>query len=547
MNVLHSPARRRKFFVAAAFIYAALTGCAQRTVLPASHPAASSLARVAFTIAWPSGSVRPMRISARPTFVSPSTMSAIVTINGDPSLEASANNPGTGTSTVSLSAPVGEDDFVISLYDAPQPAGASSPAGNLLGRVEVVQTVEAAKLNTVAAVVNGLVHSVTAAPTPNQPVLEGSGASFTLVGQHQATFVLTPRDADGNAIIAPGITPALTLRPDAANSYFSVVPDPNDATRFTVIVTARAPAGSAPTFTAQATDAQNTTVTSSIAIAQRPEVYVGYASGTILAFDDAGNAIALPAGAFSGLQRPVALAYDDTDATLFVADAGAGKILAFDANGVQKPGFTPPALPGVNGVAWDSSLVMDEVIASSPSAAIIFSARTGGSEGDTAVTSPFNVTAGAGVAYVPPSNLQDNVLLVGDATAQSLDAYTTYGSPTLFGLQQVSITPPAGTPAAIAVDPLATVAWVSGTSSGAGYLWRLPLQATSPPAVSLADSATPAGVAYDSTIDRLFVAESTTNSVAAYKSDLSGTDPSIVLVAPASSGVTNPQGVAIAY
>jgi hypothetical protein len=544
---------QRLFLLAAALAVSACSG-QSASLTPATAPAAPAQthahrARVAFAIRWPRKPVTVKRKTS-PQFVSPSTMSVVVTVvAGAAQSKAIANNTGSRISTISLDAPVGSDTFTVSLYDAHQPKSAPSPVGRLLGQVSLVQKIVAGKLNTVAATVNGLVRSVTVAPLAQQPFLEGSSASYTIVGQHTATFVVTPRDADGNAIVPPGITPTVSLQTDPSNSYFAVLPSASSATQFSVVVTAAAPPNALPGFTARATDAQNTTVTTTLTIAQRAEVYVSYGNGKVLAFDDAGNPILLAAKAFAGLTNPVSLAYDTVDETLFVADSTSGTIFAFDPDGNAKSGFTPAPLSGVLGVTWDSTSTMSTLDAVAASSAVIANARTGLPSGDTAVVSPFTVATGAGIAYAPEGPTYPDLLLVSDQSTGALDAYTPYGVPTLFGVQHVTVGPPAGTPGAIATDPTGLTAWVTGTvsASGTGEIWRLPLETNAPPESAIADANIPAGLAYDANLDRLFVAESSGANVAAYMTDLSAVDPSIVLAPPVSSGASKPQGVAIAY
>ncbi|HKU67302.1 MAG TPA: hypothetical protein VJP85_05985 [Candidatus Baltobacteraceae bacterium] len=533
---------RRIAALALAGAVSALTGCSSSAHDALPTPQTKSLAPVSFSIAWPSSAGQ--SAARKPQFVSPSAQSALVTVNADPSLSAFVNKGSSALSSLALQAPVGTDTFVVSLYDAPQ-TSAGAPSGTLLGQVTVVQPVVAGTLNTVSAVVNGIVRSVTIDPLPNQPYLASTRGGYAVVGPHSITLAVTPRDADGNAIVPPGIAPGVTLQTNSGNSYFAVLPG-SGPSQFNIVATAQAPAGYTGTLTARATDTQNTTVTTTSSIAQRSEVFVAYASGSVLAYDDAGTPVQLASGAFSGLQKPVSLAYDPSDQTMFVADSGSGTIHAFDTDGNPRSGFTPSPIAGVTSVAWSSRIFQDQILGVSSASAIIASSFTGGATGDTATLSPFAVTSATGGAYVPPSATQSEVWLVSNASTQQLDAYTLYGAAPFWGLQHVPLAPVTGTPGQILASLDGTTAWVSGTVSGSGELWRLPLTASAPPAIAVADPNLPAELAYDSALDRIFVAESSAGTVAAYAPDLT-LDPTIVLRPPSSAGVSNPQGVAVAY
>lgn len=532
--------RTRRLAALALVSAAALEGCSSGAQPPVPLAAHASLAPVSFSIAWKSSTSS----ARRPAYVSPSAQSVVIRINGDPSLTAFANKGSSGISSLALQAPVGTDTFLVSLYDATQSSG-TSPSGALVGQVTVVQTIVAGKLNAVTAVVNGVVKSATIDALPGQAVLETTSSGYAIVGQHSATFAVTPRDADGNAIVPPGVTPAITLKSDAGNPYFAVLPA-TDPSQFNVVVTSQAPPGYSGSFTASATDAQNTTVTASMSVAQRGEVYVAYRSGRVLAFDDAGNALALPSNAFAGLQQPGSLAYDASERTLFVADAGSGTIQAFTLDGAPQSGFTAPALPGVTAIAWSSRVYQDQILGVSASRAIIASAFTGGATGDTATTSPFVVTAGSGAAFVPGSSSQSAMYLISNTSAGELDAYTLYGARAIFPPTYIALAPVSGTPGALAPTPDGLSVFVSGTASGTGELWRVPVASGAPPAIAVADGQAPAGIGYDPVTGRLFVAESAAGTVTARLTDLT-LDPTTVLTAPPSAGVSNPQGVAIAY
>lgn len=530
--------------LAGALALSACGGHATSALPPAPVTSQKQAEPVAFTMHWPGSGVTGGR---RPHFVSPSTMSVVVEINNDPTLTTIANNPGGGSSTVSLKAPVGSDDFIISLYDQPQQTGETTAVGNELGQVELVQNIEAGKTNTLSATVNGIAASLSVVPVPGQAFVQTGGTaaqpSYTIVGENVATFSVTPLDADGNAIVGTGITPTVSLHASAKTDNLLVVPVSGDNSRFTVQPDAPASA-TGPSVIAQATDAMGDTASLTVPISEISEVYVSYpgASGAkIAAYDSSGNAIALPSGAFAGLQNPVAMAYDDTFNELLVADAGLGEVLAFDSLGNPKSGFTPIALASVNSVAVDP--VRGHVVATSDSTGIIANTKNGLPSGDTAVVSPFSITTGAGVSYFPqlPNMWNGDELLIGNASLQELDIYSAYGVPTIWWPPSYSLSP-AGTSSGIANDGLAVYA--TGSAGGTGTIWEIAINGGTN--TSVTDAGGPAGIAHDVLTGDFFVAESAGNAIDAYAPGLTA-DPAHTFATPASSGLSAPQGIAVAY
>lgn len=538
---------RRASYVALAGLFTA-SGCAgggNQTFVPHSAQQ-TQRATVAFTMHWPTKAISTSR---SPKFISPSTLSVVVEVNNDPTLTTIANNPGSGTSTINLNAPVGSDDFIISLYDQPQQSGETAPVGNELGQVEMVQSIKAGQTNVVSATVNGIAAKVVIAPLANQSFVTATGTasapSYTIAGQNGATFSLTALDADGNAIVGTGITPVVSLRASANTSNWSVLPVSAEPSRFTVVATAPSGSSGGSTLIAQATDAMGDTVSLNVPVSEIGEVYVSYpsASGSkIAAYDTNGTPIALPSGAFGGLQNPVSMLYDAVDQQVLVADSSLGEVLAFDPQGNPKAGFTPIALPNVNSVTIDN--FADHIVASSDTSGVFAAMNSGQLLSDPYLTQPFSITTGAGILYypVPPNAFRGNELLVADTSQQQLDVYSSIGNPTFGWPQTYVLSTPAGTPGAMATDGQAV--YVSGSASGSGTLWEIPIN--SGVSTSVNDPGVPAGIAYDSLTNELFVAESADNQVSAYKPGLIA-DPSHTFSTPSSLGLSSPQGITIAY
>jgi hypothetical protein len=85
-------------------------------------------------------------------------------------------------------------------------------------------------------------------------------------------------------------------------------------------------------------------------------IYAAYGAGGsagVAVFDQHGNAYT--SSGFSGLNIPVAMAWDPVDQFVLVADAGnGGSLLAFDGAGNAAKGWVSPAVPGISGVTYDA-------------------------------------------------------------------------------------------------------------------------------------------------------------------------------------------------
>src|SRR5581483_9291212 len=397
--------RRAGTLACAAFALAAgADGCggggAHASVPPASHQRGAAAAAVRFTMHWPSRAVRSRR---RAAYVSPSTMSAIVLVNPDaatPGPVTFANAPGAagGTTTISIEAPVGNDVFAIALYDAPQTTGETTAQGNLLGSVQTAQTIVADALNTLNATVIGTVASVRLGPVPSQGNVLASSFSgvqgYELVGRDPATFVAAALDADGNVIVQPDAPPEIVVAPSPRFSgILTVTPISGAANEVSVQAVAPNTTTYPSALDATATDANGDVAVSTTIVDETSALYVAYANGSrpaVERYDVHGTVLPLPAGAFAGLQNPVALAYDADDRRIFVADAGLGKVLAFDENGTPASGFAPPAVAGADGVTYDANL--KNVYASGASGVRAFAASGG-------APAAFAVANAAGIAF----------------------------------------------------------------------------------------------------------------------------------------------------
>ncbi|MEA2666197.1 MAG: virginiamycin lyase, partial [Candidatus Eremiobacteraeota bacterium] len=146
---------------------------------PSGSQAAS--AKVTFTMHWASATQSAAR---NPRYVPATARSISVTVNGG--VPQYLNAPAT---TIVIDAPVGTDTFAFATYDE------QNGQGNVLSRASVTQQIVLAAANTVSAVLNGVVTTLTVSlsnPAPNAGVP-------AVVNVNVAA-----KDADGNTIVGPG-------------------------------------------------------------------------------------------------------------------------------------------------------------------------------------------------------------------------------------------------------------------------------------------------------------------------------------------------------
>lgn len=209
----------------------------------------------------------PQEQARKPAYVSPSTQGIAITVYpatatppplpttvaslapGSPACAGNAD--GSSTCTVTVQAPIGNDDFIVTTYDQP-PAGVT-PQGNVLSTDAISFTVVYGQTNTVVGLVlNGVPASIVLSP-PNFLVPAGLTRTFT--------FNVDALDADGNYIIGPGnyTNPiALTIAGDP-NGTLSLSTNTIDGPA-TTTVTGTYNGGTLPgtaTITATATGASN--------------------------------------------------------------------------------------------------------------------------------------------------------------------------------------------------------------------------------------------------------------------------------------------------
>jgi hypothetical protein len=515
---------------------------------PASHTT-SSKARlpVSFTMHWPARSSS-TQMKRRPAFVSPSAQSVVIEVNPDaatPGPITFANAPAAGgTATVTIDAPAGQDVFVISLYDQAQVPSETTATGNELGRVTVAQSIAPNVTNTLSATVIGTVASVRIGPLPNQSnVVAVAGAnppSFELVGRSPATFTVAPLDVDGNVIVQPDAPPAISLTPNVrATHILSVTLVAGTTDQYTVQAIAPNTSVSPTALVATAFDANGNSATSSTIVDETSAVYVAYANGgapEVARFAADGTPVPLGAGAFSGLQNPVALAYDADDREIFVADAGLGKVLAFDESGAPVSSFTTQTVAGANGIAYDPN--DGNVYASGSGGVAVFSPSGGSPNGGIPAT--FVAASAQGIAFDAASaGFVLDELAIGNTATPSLAFFSEGGGGA--GSATLTTAPIAiayGSPLSVTQSPQTTAQLYITSAVGIAALTP-----TGGAVTTVADTGAPFGITVDPNSREPQVAERSGNGVTSYLDDLSAVDAAHSFSTPSGLGLTQPQGV----
>jgi virginiamycin B lyase len=221
--ILARPAPLGRRLVAAVAIAVLAAGCSggggsspATPGVPQQQPSKGT-ASVTFTMKWNDTTTQTARRS--PRYVPATARSVSVTVNGG--TPQYLNAP---ASTIVIDAPVGTDTFAFATYDD------QNGQGNVLSRASVTKAIVLGAANTVTAVLNGVIVSLTISlsnPSPN------AGVPATVNVNASA------KDADGNTIVGPGdySTPIRLSLADDTNSgtlSLSTTTLPNSATTATL-------------------------------------------------------------------------------------------------------------------------------------------------------------------------------------------------------------------------------------------------------------------------------------------------------------------------
>jgi virginiamycin B lyase len=143
-----------------------------------------------------------------PKYLSPSALSVSIEVVSAPAPYTTTtpiveymNNP---QSTLTFSAPTGQDSFLIQTYDE------QNALGNVLSKAYVTQTVSGSSTSLVSATLDGVIASLALSISPLQPSA-GTASSMSVSA--------TAFDPDGNAIVGTGYASPIALSiVDPANS-----------------------------------------------------------------------------------------------------------------------------------------------------------------------------------------------------------------------------------------------------------------------------------------------------------------------------------------
>jgi len=267
----------------------------------------AQMAQVTFTINWNAGTQSAART---PKYLPATTRSVGVSVNGGTTQFLNAP-----ASSIVVDAPVGTDTFTITAFDD------QNGQGNVLSRASVTKVIVAGAANTVAAVLNGVVASVTVSlsnPSPN------AGVPATV------NVNVSAKDADGNTIVGPGdysVPIRLTVNDPSASGTLALSTGtlPNAATTATLTyngatLNSGLPGGPIATVVASATGVTNASAAftptptfyqfSIPVAANRPQWIAAGSDGNMWFTESPGGAVAriTPSGVVTEFTVPTASA-----------------------------------------------------------------------------------------------------------------------------------------------------------------------------------------------------------------------------------------------
>lgn len=282
-----------------------LAGCGgggnHAAALPPSGGGPQSTARVpvSFKVIIPPKSTSSASATRTPKYISPSTQSISIGVNGNTPVAQNITTGGPNcntptvisptTCTVTVNAPPGTPDtFVITTYDQPN-SGGPPFAGNILSQSSFNQNIIAGQANVVNVSLGGYPSSMTVSPLSDSPYLVGSTASgFTSYFTEAHHIAVVTYDADNNPIVGTGApalgvvgTAGLTVTAPAAGASQNVFTVQNAAfnTSETLTVTATPAAGSGASVLTQVIPVNTKHIVVSIAAR-------GVTTGTLNVYDD---------------------------------------------------------------------------------------------------------------------------------------------------------------------------------------------------------------------------------------------------------------------
>lgn len=296
--------------IALAGLLAGCGGAGAPAMPPSVHTSKAAGTRVVIQI--PPKSSTASSAARQPQYVSPSTQSITVSVDGGP---ATAQNltPGSPncdvpaplsplTCTVNISAAPGTHTFTFVTYDG------LNGTGNVLSTNSVSQNIVANQSNTVNVTLDGVPKSFQVLPLPSLGAIQGTATSgFQFLGRETYTMEIDAVDADGNYILGPG-APALRVSVSNASVGSGVT------------VTA-ASNGNPNEFVVKSTGFGSATLAIAAGSALTTNVPLVSAAVTTTIAGAAGtNGFADGSGTAANFYYPQGITYDSADGSLYVAD-----------------------------------------------------------------------------------------------------------------------------------------------------------------------------------------------------------------------------------
>lgn len=230
-----------------------------------------------------------------------------------------------------LTVPAGKDLFSVTAFDKAKGKGSA-----LAALLKFPRKVAKGKTSLIGFALGGIAKSIDVEPTTDG--VQGTTAGFTIYGNATQTFTIATKDADGNLMLgpkapqvkvatAPASATLATPAPTVLN--FTSTYNPTDPT---VPVTTSIKFQAAPVAK---TGGKTLTLTLPITMYE-PRIYVAdYSAGKILEFDQEGNSITLPAGAFT-LPTAGYLVYSPSNKFIYADEYNSNVIKAFNLNGTEQ-------------------------------------------------------------------------------------------------------------------------------------------------------------------------------------------------------------------
>ena len=500
---------RVRLFTGLAALSLLATGCGgggSRAVPAAGTGNAASAGRVTVTILSHSTA---QSVARRPQYVSPSTQSAAISVNGAAPtiINLTTSSPNCSGSplacTVTVTAPVGTDTFTIALYDAQNGTGSKlSTASTTLAVV--------AGLNTLNVVENGVVASVNVSLNPPSVT---SGASAAL------QVNLSAYDPDNNLIVGGTYS-------DASGNALTITLTDTDTSGATTITPSSVTGASA-----------NITLNYTGAVIPAPTI-----SATV------------SGGSFSGTVTSTTLIIG-VNQQLYIANRNGPSVLTFPVSGPYGNAAPNRNIVGGNtqlvspiGLALDNAgnIYVNETDGGS-TVAVFSSAANGNVAPATTFTTTFNVVGSEGIAV----NSSGNVY-VSSYLSQLIDVFPAAPSGNVTPTAVISgantlLSDPVG----MTLSP--TNLYVTDYAGNAVYIYAANANGNVAPTATISGGNTqlnhPGEVVLDYT-GRIIVANTGTTCcssgfVLVFASGASGNATPVAVISGANTGLMDPSGVAV--